>query len=63
MEERVPPVIAQYHVDGGYLPGGDESAELAQYLTTATAVIDFEEHPEEAEELIDASIFTSMLHP
>ena len=61
--ERVPPVIAQFHVDGGYLPGGDQSAELAEYLTSGTAVIDLDERPEEAEELIDASIFTSMLHP
>ena len=61
--ERVPPAIAQFHIDGGYLPGGDESAELSDYLTTATAVIDIEHHPEEVEELMDASIFTSMLHP
>jgi hypothetical protein len=56
--------LAQYEVDGGYLPGGPESAELSDSLTeTHVAWRDLQEDPEPARESIDASLFAAMLHP
>ena len=62
--ERIPFGMAQLDVDGGYLPGGGESAELSESLTDwKWAADDASEDPEQARERIDASLFAAMLHP
>jgi hypothetical protein len=52
--------FANFEVDGGYLPGGDESSELSESLTMSTEPTD---EPEAPEDTLDASIFAAMLHP
>ena len=62
--ERIPFGMAQLDVDGGYLPGGGESAELSESLTEWQWTEDgASEDPEQARERIDASLFAAMLHP
>jgi hypothetical protein len=61
--ERIPLETAHFEIDGGYLPGSDDPDEPAAFMVTQAAVVDIEQDPERAEELIDASIFTAMLHP
>ena len=62
--ERIPFGMAQLDVDGAYLPGGGESAELSESLTD-WQYDDGEPHddPEENRDRIDASLFAAMLHP
>jgi hypothetical protein len=55
--------FAAFEVDGGYLPGGDESSDLAESLTMSEGRFDLGQEPEVAEESLDASIFAAMLHP
>jgi hypothetical protein len=52
--------FANFEVDGGYLPGGDESSDLAESLTVHS---DLTDEPEAPEDTLDASIFAAMLHP
>jgi hypothetical protein len=62
--ERIPFGMAQLDVDGGYLPGGGESAELSESLTDwQRDESDVHDDPEHARERIDASLFAAMLHP
>jgi hypothetical protein len=62
--ERIPFGMAQLDVDGGYLPGGGESAELSDSLTDWQWSEDEERSdPVHARERIDASLFAAMLHP
>jgi hypothetical protein len=62
--ERIPFGMAQLDVDGGYLPGGGESAELSESLTELQWD-DGESYadPEQGRDHIDASLFAAMLHP
>jgi hypothetical protein len=61
--ERSALELARFDVDGGYLPGGAESADLAESLTPHPS--DYEEHEDNPapEDRLDASIFAAMLHP
>jgi hypothetical protein len=61
--DRLPRIIAPFEVDGAYLPGGDESAELADSLTPPGFETPRDEDPEAVEDRLDASIFAAMLHP
>ena len=61
--ERLPLTLAQFDVDGGYLPGGDESAELAESLTSDRVQVEPGEEQQAPEDSLDASIFNAMLHP
>ena len=58
---RIPLGIPEFEVDGGYLPGADETSELADSLTTTDE--QSYEGPEASAEQIDETIFAAMLHP
>jgi hypothetical protein len=55
--------VPEFEVDGGYLPGGDETAELAESLTAPGTRVDIADEPEVMKEILDASIYAAMLHP
>jgi hypothetical protein len=64
--ERIPFGMAQLDQDddGGYFPGGGESAELSQSLTEWRQGDESSyEDPEQNRDRIDASLFAAMLHP
>ena len=64
--ERIPFGMAQLDTDddGGYLPGGGESAELSESLTEWHRDDDSSyADPEQNRDRIDASLFAAMLHP
>jgi hypothetical protein len=55
--------IPELDVDGGYLPGGDESGDLAESLWEPQNRGPQDPNPEKASERLDESIFAAMLHP
>lgn len=61
--ERSPVGLAQFEVDGGYLPGGDDSAELSGWLTPLETPYHAAHPLEQPEDEVDASIFAAMIHP
>jgi hypothetical protein len=62
--ERIPFGMAQLDVEGAYLPGGGESAELSESLTDwSYGERDPDEDPEMSRDRVDASLFAAMLHP
>ena len=52
-----------FEVDGAYLPGGDQTAELADSLDEHDAELEVGNDPQVVGDRLDASLFAAMLHP
>ena len=61
--ERAMLETVRFEVDGGYLPGGDQTAELADSLPDADVDLEAGKDPEVVGDRLDASLFAAMLHP
>ena len=53
----------RFEVDGGYLPGGDQTAELADSLPEHDHDLEVGKDPQAVGDRLDASLFAAMLHP
>ena len=61
--ERAMLDAVRFEVDGGYLPGGDETAELGYSLPEADHDLEAGTDPAVMGDRLDASLFAAMLHP
>jgi hypothetical protein len=61
--ERATLETVRFEVDGGYLPGGDQTAELADSLPDPDAELEIGTDPQVVGDRLDASLFAAMLHP
>ena len=61
--ERAMLEAPRFEVDGAYLPGGDQTAELANSLDWHDADLEVGRDPEVVVDRLDASLFAAMLHP
>jgi hypothetical protein len=61
--ERAMLDAVRFEVDGGYLPGGDQTAELGDSLPDADHDLEVGTDPTVVGDRLDASLFAAMLHP
>jgi hypothetical protein len=61
--ERAMLEAIRFEVDGGYLPGGDESAELSDSFPEVDHDLEAGKDPATVGDRLDASLFAAMLHP
>ena len=61
--ERAMLDAVRFEVDGGYLPGGDQTAELAESLPEGEHELEAGTDPDVVRDRLDASLFAAMLHP
>jgi len=61
--ERAMLDAVRFEVDGGYLPGGDQTAELADSLPEADHDLEVGRDVGTVGDRLDASLFAAMLHP
>jgi hypothetical protein len=61
--ERAMLEAVRFEVDGGYLPGGDQTAELADSFPDVDRDLEAGKDPEVVGDPLDASLFAAMLHP
>jgi hypothetical protein len=61
--ERAMLEAPRFEVDGGYLPGGDQTAELADSLPDHDTDLEAGTDPQVVGDRLDASLFAAMLHP
>ncbi len=61
--ERAMLETVRFEVDGGYLPGGDMTAELADSLPEPDHDLEVGTDPQAVGDRLDASLFAAMLHP
>ena len=54
---------ARFEVDGAYLPGGDQTAELADSFPEPYEELEQGTDPAVMGDRLDASLFAAMLHP
>jgi hypothetical protein len=54
---------SQFDLEGAYLPGGDQTAELAGSLPQADPHLRADADPAEVTDSLNASIFQALLHP
>lgn len=53
----------RFEVDGAYLPGGDQTAELADSLPEHDEGLEVGRSPQVVGDRLDASLFEALLHP
>ena len=61
--ERATLDAMRFEVDGGYLPGGGESAELSDSFPEVDHDLEAGKDPQVVGDRLDASLFAAMLHP
>ena len=61
--ERAMLGAGRFEVEGAYLPGGDQTAELADSLPDHDEGLEAGTDPRVVGERLDASLFAAMLHP
>jgi hypothetical protein len=54
---------SRFDLDGAYLPGGDQTAELADSFPAADWHLRADADDDEVTDQLDASIFMALLHP
>lgn len=54
---------SRFDLQGAYLPGGDQTAELADSFWDADPALRAEADPDEVTDRLDASIFVALIHP
>lgn len=61
--ERAMLEAPRFEVAGAYLPGGDQTAELADSLPEHDEALEAGKDPHAVGDRLDASLFAAMLHP
>ena len=61
--ERAMLEAPRFEVAGAYLPGGDQTAELANSLPEHDEELEIGKDPQAVGDRLDASLFAAMLHP